>query len=168
LRRGATGWQVIPDAFAADRPQSDRAPALAYGSDRFYLMFRGVGASHVMRIDMTDSSGRFALPALQDNIWAAAPAAPGLFYDDVGSNLRMVKPHIDNALLIWPYADGLYDVDMHDVDDASIIRAGLCWALKGCGDPSCPPSPSYITPCGGTQPNMVLDWIDDLPQELPY
>jgi hypothetical protein len=173
LRRGATSWEVVTDAFAGERPQSDRAPALAWGGDRFYLMFRGVGATHVMRIDMTDASGRFALPALQDNIWAAAPAAPFLFYDAMGgANLRMVKPGLSSELLIWPYADGLYDVDMHDVDDAKVIRAGLCWAIKGCGDPGCPPSPPDLTPCGGTQPEqprsslwVVHDWIDDLPQD---
>src|SRR5262249_3448714 len=33
LRRDTTGWQVIPAAFAADGPQSDRAPALAWGRD---------------------------------------------------------------------------------------------------------------------------------------
>jgi hypothetical protein len=168
LDRDASGWHVDSGAFVGDRRQSDRAPALAWGDGRWYLMFRGVGATHVMLMDMTDASGRFNLLALQDNIWAAAPAAPGLFFDPNGGNLRMVKPGLTNEILIWPYADGIFDVDMHDVDDASIIRPGLCWALKGCGDPSCPPSPPLINACGGTQPSMVLDWIDDLPQDLPY
>src|SRR5262249_12700656 len=104
LARDPSGWHVDPGAFAGPAPETDRAPALAWGGDRYYLMFRGVGATHVMRIDMTDASGRFALPALQDNIWAAAPAAPGLFYDAALGSLRMVKPGLSSELQIWPYA----------------------------------------------------------------
>lgn len=173
LRRDPGGWRSEPDAFTTETPDTDRAPTIAYAPGapgtpaRFYLMFRGVGATHVMRMDMTDRDGRFALPALQDNIWSAASAPPGLLYDPVGGNLRMARPGINQELLIWPYADGMFDVEMHDVDDAAIIRSGLCMGLKGCDDPTCPPPPPLFNACGGTTPTQVVDWPLGLPEPDP-
>jgi hypothetical protein len=169
LRRdGAGEWTVEPDAFATARPETDRSPGLTYapGPRQFMLMFRGVGATHVMRVDLTDASGRFAFPALQDNIWSASTVGPGLYYDARGDNVRMARTDGFGRLHIWPYADGLYDVDMHDVDDAQLVASGLCYALHGCGDPSCPPPPDLANGCGG-QAQIVDEPTGAPPEDIP-
>jgi hypothetical protein len=174
LRREAAGWRVEPDAFTTEPPETDRAPGLAFAPadpgvafGRYYLVLRGVGISHVMRIDLTDADGRFAMPALQDNIWSTSTVGPTLLYDEVAGHIKLARTGGVGELLIWPYADGLYDVEMRDVDDAQIIRAGLCYALRGCGDPTCPPPPAELNPCGGTQPTVIHEWPDDLPIDPP-
>src|SRR5262249_9203328 len=63
-----------------------------------------------------------------------------------GSNIRMARSDGHGELQFWPYADGLFDVEMEDVDDAAVIRRGLCQGLRF-GDPTCTlvggsPSPS--------------------------
>ena len=69
------------------------------------------------------------------SVWAVVEGGVSLMYDrDHDSNLRAMWTRADRETFFNPYADGILDVDMYDVDEYAVMREYIACSLTE----SCP------------------------------